>query len=107
VRDTTACGSSAADDQQRCLTAAIDQSDRAVNAVLARVISGLRRQAGAADGDPDPPSVEQLRAAQRTWVDDRDSACRDARGRSACFAEQTANRTRELQRMLDAIPPSS
>ena len=107
TRDTTACASTAADDQQRCLTAAIDQSDRAVNAVLARVISGLRRQAGAADGDPDPPAVEQLRAAQRTWVDDRNAACRDARGRSACFAEQTTNRTRELQKMLDAIPPSS
>jgi uncharacterized protein YecT (DUF1311 family) len=52
-------------------------SDRAVNAVLARA-SGTSTQAGAADGDPDPPTVEQLRAAQRTWVDDRDAVCRDA-----------------------------
>jgi serine/threonine protein kinase len=112
--DTNACASQAAEDQQKCLTEAIDRSDRAVNTVLAKLISALRRQAGAAAADPDPPTVDQLRAAQRTWADDRDAACRDtgeqplyARGRSACFAAQSANRARELQRMLDTIPPTS
>jgi len=111
---TNTCASQAAEDQQKCLTEAIDRSDRAVTAVLAKLISALRRQAGAAAADPDPPAVDQLRAAQRAWVGDRDAACRDigeqplyARGRSACFAAQSTNRARELQRMLDTIPPSS
>jgi uncharacterized protein YecT (DUF1311 family) len=81
--------------------------------VYAKLISALRRQAGTAADDPDPETVEQLRTAQRAWIDERDAACREvgtaplyARERSSCFAQESANRTRELQKMLIAIPPS-
>jgi uncharacterized protein YecT (DUF1311 family) len=107
-----ACASPDPADQHKCLIAAIDRNDRELNGVYARLISALRRQAGAASGDPDPETVDQLRAAQRKWVDERDTSCRDvgdgplyARSRSACFAQASANRARELQRMIDAIPP--
>jgi uncharacterized protein YecT (DUF1311 family) len=99
--------------QQRCLMAAIDRNDRDLNAVYARLIAALRRQSGVASGDPDPDSVDDLRASQRKWVDARDVACRRvgdgplyAKSRSACFAQQSADRTRELKRRLDAMSPN-
>ena len=91
---------------------AIDRNDRELNSVYARLIAALRRQANVTASDPDPDAVDDLRAAQRKWVEDRDVACRQvgerplyARERSSCFAQQSANRTRELQRMLEAVPP--
>jgi uncharacterized protein YecT (DUF1311 family) len=108
------CASADRSDQSRCLMAAIDRNDRELNRVYARLISALRRQASAASADPDPDSVNELRADQRKWVDARDAACRDvgegplfAKSRAACFAQQSADRARELQRRLDAIPPAT
>jgi uncharacterized protein YecT (DUF1311 family) len=110
---TDVCASPEDADQHKCLMAAIDRNDRELNGVYAKLIQALRRQANAATGDPDPDSVDQLRGAQRKWVDERDVACRDvgdgplyARSRSSCFAQYSANRARELQRMLDAVPPT-
>ena len=106
------CASPEFDDQRKCLMAAIDRNDRELKSVFAKLVAALRLQASVAASDPDPETVDQLRAAQRKWLEERDSACRDvgerplfARERSSCFAQQSANRARELQRMLDAIPP--
>jgi uncharacterized protein YecT (DUF1311 family) len=111
--DADACTSSEAADQRKCLLSAIDRNDRDLKAVYAKLIAALRRQARTAAEDPDPEAVEQLRTAQRAWIDERDTACREvgtgplyARERSSCFAQESANRTRELQKMLIAIPPS-
>jgi uncharacterized protein YecT (DUF1311 family) len=93
--------------------AAIEKNDHELNAVYARLIAVLRREAGAASADPDPQAVNDLRDAQRKWVDARDAACRDvgeaplyAKSRAACFAQKSADRVRELQRRLEAIPPT-
>jgi uncharacterized protein YecT (DUF1311 family) len=118
ARDTAApaarvepCASPEPEDQRKCLTEAIDRNDRALNSVFAKLVAALRRQASAAASDPDPDTVEELRAAQRKWLDERDAACHEvgepprfARERSSCFAQQSANRARELQRMLEAVP---
>jgi uncharacterized protein YecT (DUF1311 family) len=81
--------------------------------VYGKLIAALRRQAGAGDGDPDPETVDELRVAQRKWLEERDAACREvgerplyARERSSCFAQQSANRARELQRKLEGVPPT-
>jgi uncharacterized protein YecT (DUF1311 family) len=90
---------------------AIDRNDVPLNRVYRQLIGALRRQANVGEGDPDPDIVTDLRESQRKWVDERDAACRDvgdgplyARARAECFAEQSAKRTRELQRKLDEIP---
>jgi uncharacterized protein YecT (DUF1311 family) len=93
--------------------AAIEKNDHELNAVYTRLIAVLRREAGAASADPDPQAVNDLRDGQRKWVDARDAACRDvgeaplyAKSRAACFAQKSADRVRELQRRLEAIPPT-
>ena len=110
--DSRACRSPAAADQRTCLTSAIERNDQDMNAVYSKLIGALRRQSSAAAVDPDPESVAKLRRSQRKWLNDRDTACRQigapplyARERSSCFAQQSANRARELLRMLDAVPP--
>jgi hypothetical protein len=52
-----------------------------------------------------------LRAAQRRWLEDRDTQCRAvgtgvlfARERAACFSDQSIKRKRDLQQILDGIP---
>jgi uncharacterized protein YecT (DUF1311 family) len=110
--DSRACRSPVAADQRTCLIAAIERNDQDMNAVYAKLIRALRRQSSAAAADPDPESVAKLRRSQRKWLDGRDVECRKvgtaplyARERSSCFAQQSANRARELLRMLDAVPP--
>jgi uncharacterized protein YecT (DUF1311 family) len=120
VRDTTsttpaveACASPESEDQRKCLLSAINRNDRELQVVYGKLIAALRRQAGAGDGDPDPDTVDELRVAQRKWLEERDAACREvgerplyARERSSCFAQQSANRARELQRKLEGVPPT-
>jgi uncharacterized protein YecT (DUF1311 family) len=108
---TDACSSTNAADQRRCLMSAIDRNDAALNGVYQRLIAAMRRQAGVSADDPDPDTVDQLRATQRRWLDDRDQACHGvgsgalwARERAACFADQSSKRTVELQQQLDGIP---
>lgn len=105
------CGSPLAADQSHCLKSAIDRADRPVNDVYRRLIQALRRQAGVTDGDPDPISVDDLRAAQQRWVQERDSACRSAgsglfyaKDRASCYADRSASRQADLQRQLDGLP---
>ncbi len=104
-----ACDAPDAADQRACLSAAIERNDGPLNAVYQRLISALRRRANAQPGDPDPPSVEQLRVEQRKWMNDREAACRDvgdgpvyARVRAQCLADWSPSRVRELEQMLRA-----
>ena len=76
------------------------------------MIAGLRREANASESDPDPASVEQLRRTEQSWLEWRDATCRNAgerplyaRARAACFAAESARRTRVLQQKLDSLPP--
>ena len=108
------CLSSESSSQRRCLLESIDKNDRELNRVYARLIAAYRRQVGAAAADPDPETVNSLRAEQREWVDKRDVECRDvgdgplfARSRAACFAQKSTDRARELQQRVDRIPPAS
>ena len=98
-------------DQKSCLAGAIQRGDTPVNRLYRQLISALRAQAGAEDGDPDPAAVTQLREGQTKWLADRDSACSDvgsgplyAKARAQCYAEQASKRLQELKDMLDEIP---
>ncbi len=108
------CRSPASSDQHQCLMNSIDRNDRELNSVYAKLIAALRRQAGTGAGDADPDAVDELRATQRRWVDERDVACRDvgqaplyAKSRAACFAQLSSDRAHVLQKMLDAVPPGA
>ena len=59
------CNSPAAADQRACFTAAIARGDASLNRVYRQAIAALRTRANVSDDDPDPESVEELRAAQR------------------------------------------
>lgn len=106
------CDSPAESDQRACVSSAIDRSDAKVRGVYERLIVALRRQAAVADSEPDPSSVDDLRAAQRRWVEDRNAVCDvaargamlSARERAACYADRGTQRAKELQAQLDAIP---
>lgn len=106
-----ACDSPEPSDQRKCLSGAVEKADREMNDAYAKLIVALRRQANVADTDPDPSSVDEVRASQRRWLQDRDDVCRGtgagllyARDRAACFSERAAARTRDLQQQLSAIP---
>ena len=88
----------------------ISGNDRELNAVYQRLIATLRARDSVASDSPDPPSVIELRSEQRRWLEDRDAACHNAgdgplyaRERSACYADRSAERTKELQQRLDGI----
>jgi uncharacterized protein YecT (DUF1311 family) len=105
------CDSPTGADQRACLSNAIRDNDVALNDAYRRVIVALRRQANAGDNDPDPPAVDQLRKTEQTWLEWRDATCRGvgeqplyARSRAACFAQESARRTRVLQQKLDSLP---
>ena len=105
------CESPIESDQAQCLKSAIDRSDRSLNGVYEHLIDALRRQAGVAAGDPDPIAVEELRAAQRRWIQERDDACRSvgsgafyARDRRTCYVERSTARREELQGRIESIP---
>lgn len=116
ARDTTqstsdVCDSRAGADQRACLANSIRENDIALNEAYRKVIAALRRQAGVSDNDPDPPSVDQLRRTEQSWLEWRDATCRNvgeqplyARSRAACFAQESARRARVLQQKLDSLP---
>jgi len=106
------CASSETGDQRTCLGQLIKENDVELNAVFRRLLTAMRRKANIADQDPEPQSIVDLREAEKKWVEDRDVACRGvgagplyARTRAACYAGQSARRTRDLRQMLDSIPP--
>jgi len=113
-RSSDQCSSSNPDDQQACFSAAKARNDTELNRVYGDVIASMRRRANVGDSDPDPDTVRELRAAQRRWVDERDSECRRrgegregaqwAQSRAQCFAEFAAERSRVLLRMRDSVP---
>lgn len=88
----------------------IQDGDRALNSVYQQVIAALRKQAGVADSDPDPSTVQDLRDSQRRWLEQRDDACHNvgdgplyAHDRAACYADKAAERVKELQARLDSM----
>jgi uncharacterized protein YecT (DUF1311 family) len=105
------CGSPIPSDQSTCLKTAIDRADRSLDDTYHRLIQALRRQAGVTAADPDPVPVQDLRAAQQQWVQERESACHSAgsglfyaKGRGTCYADRAAARRADLQRQLDGLP---
>ncbi|MGI8619747.1 MAG: lysozyme inhibitor LprI family protein [Gemmatimonadaceae bacterium] len=70
------CASPAVADQRRCLLSLLSQYDVSLNSAYRDVIQRMRRNAGVAAGEPDPASVRELRAAQRSWLVYRDQECR-------------------------------
>lgn len=113
-RPTDRCSSSNQDDQQACFSAAKARNDAELDRAYGDVIASMRRRANVGDSDPDPETVRDLRAAQRRWVDERDAECRRrgegregaqwAQSRAQCFAEFSAERTRQLLQMRNSIP---
>lgn len=70
------CASPALDDQRACLVTLLADHDAPVNSAYSARIDRLRREAGARPGDPDPPSVRELREVQIRWLIFRDRECR-------------------------------
>jgi len=101
-----ACNSPAPADQRRCLLAYLAQSDVILTRHYQARIADMMRAAGTAPGEPEPPSVQRLRGAQRAWLVYRDTECRNRnRGqegplwavtRARCLAEFSAARAEEL-----------
>jgi uncharacterized protein YecT (DUF1311 family) len=104
------CSSPSPSDQHRCLMNTIAGNDRTLNGVYQRLITALRAKDSVSSDSPDPPSVIELRSEQRRWLEDRDAACHNAgdgpfyaRERGACYADRSAERTKELQQRLDSL----
>lgn len=70
------CNSPTTADQRRCLLELLARYDVGLNAAYRDLIRRMRRDAGADAGEPDPASVRELRAAQRSWLVYRDRECR-------------------------------
>jgi len=107
----SACASSVPADQKSCLKSSVQRGDVPVNRVYRQLIAALRAQAGAEEGDPDPPSVIDVREAQTKWLDDRDTTCSSvgigplyAKARAQCYADEAGKRVKELQEMIAEIP---
>ncbi|MEO7084775.1 MAG: lysozyme inhibitor LprI family protein [Gemmatimonadaceae bacterium] len=114
VTANAACSSTLPADQRKCFADAVQRADADLNRVYNALIIGLRRQAKSAPDDPDPPTAEKLRSAQRAWLDARDRACQvvgagifSGRDRGQCFADRAAKRSRDLQLSLDSVPPGT
>ena len=100
------CSSSTLANQQRCVHSRLAEADRRLNGVYRALITEMRRQEGVRPGQKDPPSVERLRAAQRSWLVYRDTECRRrgresegalwARPRVACLGAFSVRRANEL-----------
>lgn len=103
---TGVCTSPARADQRRCLLLHLARSDVTLDRNYQALIHDLKADAGVASGDPEPESVQRLRAAQRAWLVYRDTECRRRnRGREGalwapirarCLAEFSARRADEL-----------
>ena len=100
------CSSPGLANQTRCVHSRLAEADRRLNGVYRALITEMRRQEGVRPGQKDPPSVERLRAAQRSWLVYRDTECRRrgrgsegplwARPRVACLGEFSVRRANEL-----------
>jgi uncharacterized protein YecT (DUF1311 family) len=100
------CTSAALANQERCVRARLAEADKRLNGVYRALLTEMRRQEGVRPGQKDPPSVERLRAGQRSWLVYRDTECRRrgresegalwARPRVACLGEFSVRRANEL-----------
>ena len=103
------CSSPTTDDQRRCLLALLARYDMELNSAYRELIRRMRSDAGVAAGAPDPATVRDLRAAQRSWLVYRDRECRrrtrSREGelwgpvRAQCLGELSDARARELRAM--------
>lgn len=104
------CASPALDDQRRCLLGYLARSDAQLDRNYQALIGQLKSETRTAKGAPEPPAVERLRTAQRSWLVYRDEECRKrtraeegplwAPVRARCLAEYSTLRTRELEDAL-------
>lgn len=99
------CNSPALADQQACLHSSLAAADKRLNGIYRALITEMRQKENVKPGKSDPPSVQQLRAAQRAWQMSRDTECQRrggkegalwARTRVSCFAEFSDKRANEL-----------
>jgi uncharacterized protein YecT (DUF1311 family) len=100
------CSSPTPGDQQACLRSLLAATDQRLNGIYRALLTEMRRQESVARGQPDPPSVVRLRAAQRAWLVNRDAECRRrgrgiegqlwARPRARCLGEFSVRRANEL-----------
>ena len=104
------CASPALEDQRRCLLGYLERSDAQLDRNYQSLINRLKSEAGTRPGAPEPPAVQRLRTAQRSWLVYRDDECRKrtveqegplwAPVRAKCLAEYSALRSRELEDAL-------
>ena len=103
---TRACTSSTNENQSECIRVLLAAADARLNRTYRALIAEMRRQENVAPGAKDPPSVQKLRIAQRSWLVYRDNECRKqgkgkegalwARPRARCLGEFAARRQNEL-----------
>ena len=100
------CNSPTLADQQACLHSSLAAADKRLNGIYRALITELRQKENVRPGQSDPPSVQQLRAAQRAWQMSRGTECR-TRGRGKegalwayprvhCLAQFSDKRANEL-----------
>ena len=104
------CTSPAIDDQRRCLLGYLARSDAELDRNYQALIGQLKSEARTQEGAPEPPAVQRLRTAQRSWLVYRDEECRKrtraregplwAPVRVKCLAEYSELRARELDDAL-------
>ena len=104
------CASPALDDQRRCLLGYLAKSDLELDRNYQALITQLKSEARTQKGAAEPPAVQRLRTAQRSWLVFRDEECRKrtradegplwAPVRAKCLAEYSALRARELDDAL-------
>ncbi len=108
----TACESATTAEQRRCLMSHLARSDAGLDRTYQSLIAELKRASGAVGGG-EPPSVLQLRTAQRAWLVYRDTECRRRnRGqegplwapvRAQCLGEFSGRREGDLRDQLAAL----
>jgi len=101
-----ACSSAGMENQNECLRALLPAADARMNRIYRSLITEMRRVEGVATNAADPASVQRLRIAQRSWLAERDTECRQrgrgtegarwARPRVACLGEFATRRANEL-----------
>ena len=103
---TRACSAPGLENQTECVRVSLAAADARLNRIYRALITEMRRQEGVPAGAKDPPSVQRLRVAQRTWLVYRDDECRRrgrgregalwARPRVRCLGQFSARRANEL-----------
>ena len=103
-------------DMNQCSYLDFEKADEALNAVYKRAVKSAQAadKEAAEMGEHYVGAVEELKKAQRTWIDYRDGNCegmsREALGGSmqsmlisGCQARMTEARTKELEELIQAL----